>query len=326
MKISSLGEDRLIRRMARGIRTGRSAEAPGEVSSGRSGGVVRGIGDDCAVLSCGPGGRLRRGTRLLLFASDMIVEGVHFRRGARPEAIGWKALAVNVSDVAAMGGLPRHAVISVGLPKETEVSFVDGVYRGLRRCAARFGVNLVGGDTVRSPMVVLDVAILGEVEKNRVVYRSGARPGDALLVTGRLGGAVRSGRHLTFTPRVREARALRSRARIHAMMDLSDGLWVDLGRLCQESGVHAVLEPERIPRRPGCSLKQALTDGEDFELLLAVPAGEAARLARWARGRLRCGLTRIGRVVRRAGKEPVAFAGAAGERGRKVSFRGFEHF
>ncbi|MBI3322892.1 MAG: thiamine-monophosphate kinase [Candidatus Omnitrophica bacterium] len=297
--------------MARGIRLDRS--------------VLRGIGDDCAVLAGTPAaGRGRQG-RLLLFASDMLVEGVHFRRGARPDAIGWKALAVNVSDVAAMGGLPRHAVVSIGLPRGTPVSFVDGVYRGLRRCAARFGVNLVGGDTVRSPKVVLDVAILGEVERSRVVYRSGARPGDALLVTGRLGGAVRSGRHLSFTPRVRAARALGERVRIHAMMDLSDGLWVDLGRLCRESRVGAVLELERIPRRPGCSLKQALTDGEDFELLLAVPEGEARRLERWARGRLRCGLTRIGRVVRRAGKGPVALTGAAGRRGR-VSFRGFRHF
>ena len=301
MKISALGEDRLIRRMAWWIRTGR--------------GVLRGIGDDCAVLAGAPSGRH------LLFASDMLVEGVHFRRGARPEGIGWKGLAVNVSDVAAMGGLPRHAVVSIGLPRGTSVSFVDGVYRGLRRCAARFGVNLVGGDTVRSPRVVLDVAILGEVERGRAILRSGARPGDALLVTGRLGGAVRSGRHCTFTPRVREARALAARTRIHAMMDLSDGLWVDLPRMCRASRVHAVLEPERIPRVRGCSLSQALTDGEDFELLLAVPAGEAERLARWARGRLRCGLTRIGRVVRRAGKEPITFAD-----GRKVPLRGFEHF
>lgn len=305
MRISALGEDRLIRRMARGIRTDRS--------------VLRGIGDDCAVLAGSPGGRH------LLFASDMLVEGVHFRRGARAEGIGWKALAVNVSDVAAMGGLPRHAVISIGLPRGTGVSFVDGVYRGLRRCAARFGVNLVGGDTVRSPKIVLDVAILGEVERDRAVLRSGARPGDALMVTGRLGGAVRSGRHLSFTPRAREARALAARTRIHAMMDLSDGLWVDLPRMCRASGVHAVLEPERIPRSRGCSLRQALADGEDFELLLAVPAGEAERLARWARGHLRCGLTRIGRVVRPAGEGPVTFADAGGRR-RKVSFRGFEHF
>lgn len=320
MKISSLGEDRLIRRIARGIRLG-----PG---------VVRGIGDDCAVLAgrpLGDAGTSRQGVKqagrdmLLLFASDMLVEGVHFRRGTRPEAIGWKALAVNVSDVAAMGGVPRHAVISVGLPRDTAVSFVDGVYRGLRRCADRFGVNLVGGDTVRAPRVVLDVAILGEAQRRRVVYRSGARPGDALLVTGRLGGAVRSGRHLTFMPRLREAQALGAQTRIHAMMDLSDGLWTDLGRLCRESRVGAVLEAERIPRSRGCSLKQALTEGEDFELLLAVSPSQAGALLRWARGRLRCGLTRVGWVVRRRGREPVTLVGAGGER-RKMALHGFEHF
>jgi len=312
VKISEWGEDRLIRRITRRIRTDPS--------------VVRGVGDDCAVLT----GRLSAGFgagagRFLLFASDMLVEGVHFRRAARPEQIGWKALAVNVSDVAAMGGLPRYAVVSIGLPRETRGSFVEGVYRGLRRCAARFGVNLVGGDTVRSPKIVVDVAILGEVERGRVVYRKGARPGDVLLVTGRLGGAVRSGRHLTFTPRVREARALAGRGRVHAMMDLSDGLWVDLGRLCRESRVGAVLELGRIPRRPGCSLKQALTDGEDFELLLAVPAREAARLIRWARGRLACGLTRIGRVVKRNSGGPVTCVDA---KGRQVVWRegGFRHF
>lgn len=285
MKVSKLGEDGLIRRVAWEIRAGR--------------GVVRGIGDDCAVLRWGPSTKLGANETYLLFASDMIVEGVHFRRSARPEAIGWKALAVNVSDVAAMGGLPRHAVVSIGLPHGTGVSFVDGLYRGLRRCTARFGVNLVGGDTVRSPKVVLDVAILGEVERDRVIYRSGARLGDALLVTGRLGGAVRSGRHLTFTPRLKEARALTAHANVHAMMDLSDGLALDLGRLCRASGVGAVLEPARVPRNRGCSLKQALTDGEDFELLLAAPAGEAERLLRWARAHLACGLTRIGRIVKK---------------------------
>lgn len=311
MRISALGEDRLIHRMARGIRADRS--------------VLRGIGDDCAVLAARPSIGLGTGGHQLLFASDMIVEGVHFRRGAWAEGIGWKGLAVNVSDVAAMGGIPRHAVVSIGLPRGTNVSFVDGVYRGLRRCAARFGVNLVGGDTVRSPRVVLDVAILGEVERGRAIFRSGARPGDVLLVTGRLGGAVRSGRHLAFTPRVREARALAARTRIHAMMDLSDGLWVDLRRLCRASGMGAVVETARIPRSRGCSLRQALTDGEDFELLLAVPAGEAERLARWARGGLPCGLTRIGRVVKkRPGAPAVTYWD---EHGREIRIKGgFSHF
>ena len=285
MRVSDLGEEGLIRRIARTIRTG-----PG---------VLRGIGDDCAVLK-GPGRMLR------LFASDMLVEGVHFTRKAPGSQVGWKALAVNVSDVAAMGGLPRQAVVSIGLPRATPVSFVDGLYRGLRRCAGAYGVDLVGGDTARAPAVVVDVAILGEVEKERVVYRSGARPGDTLLVTGRLGGSLRSGRHLRFRPRVKEARALTARAKLHAMMDLSDGLGSDLLKLCEASGVSAVLEKGRIPRNPGCSPDQALNDGEDFELLIAAAPAQAEKLLRSG---LRCGLRRIGAVVPKRGRLPGSFGG-----------------
>lgn len=301
LKVSQLGEKGLIRRLARGARAGRSVRV--------------GIGDDCAVLSAG-------GRKYTLFASDMLVEGVHFTPAAPAEAVGWKALAVNVSDVAAMGGLPRWAVVSLGLPRTTPVSYVDRLYRGLRRCGGAFGVEIVGGDTVRSPRVVVDVAILGAVEKGRLVLRSGARVGDVLLVTGRLGGAVRTGRHLSFRPRLREARALGGRARLHAMIDLSDGLLSDLGQICAASRVGAVLEAERIPCSPGASLRQALTEGEDFELLIAAGVRESDRLVHWARRRLLCRLTRIGRVVHRG-------RGMVVERNGKrlrVAMKGFRHF
>ncbi len=301
--VSELGEIGLIRRVARSIRTDRR--------------VLQGIGDDCAVLAP-PGNRL-------LFASDMLVEGVHFLKTADPASIGWKALAVNVSDVAAMGGLSRHAVISLGLPRNTPAAFVDGLYRGLRRCSGRFGVNLVGGDTNCSARIVIDVAILGEVEKDRLVLRSGARPGDHLLVTGRLGGAVRSGRHLTFTPRLREARAIGARAKIRAMIDLSDGLGPDLERLCQSSGVGAVVEGALIPKHRGCSLAQALTDGEDFELLMAVAPGQADRLLSGARQNLACGLTRIGRIVSRRETKGIRLIVPRGMK-PPASLAGFQHF
>ena len=304
MKLSQLGENGLIRWITRQIKTDRS--------------VVRGIGDDCAVL---------RGTgrNLQLFACDMLVEGVHFHRRDPAGAVGWKALAVNVSDIAAMGGLPRHAVVSLGLPRQIPVSFADGLYRGLRRCAKRYGVNLVGGDTVRAAQVVIDVAILGEVEKGRVVYRAGARVGDALLVTGRLGGSLRSGRHLRFSPRVREARALTAQARLHAMMDLSDGLRQDLPRICQASGVGAVLEATKIPRHAGCSIAQALTDGEDFELLIAAAGKDADRLLPWAKRNLPCGLHRIGTVV---AAKPHSVVTLVAPKGTKIpsSLAGFQHF
>ena len=304
MRLRDLGEEGLIRRIARSIRTG-----PG---------VVRGIGDDCAVLK-GAGRMLR------LFACDMLVEGVHFTRAAPAEAVGWKALAVNVSDVAAMGGLPRQAVVSLGLPRSTGVLFVDRLYRGLRRCAAAHGVDLVGGDTGRAPAAVIGVAILGEVEKERVVYRTGARPGDTLLVTGRLGGSLRSGRHLRFRPRLKEARALTARAKLRAMMDLSDGLGPDLLKLCEASGVSAVIEAARVPRHPGCSLEQALNEGEDFELLIAAAPRDAERLLRWAARGLRCGLRRIGTVVPQRGRPAVALAAPRGMPLPR-SLVGFRHF
>ena len=306
MNLSNLGEEGLIRRITRTVRTGPS--------------VVKGIGDDCAVLE----GFDRR---LKLFASDLLVEGVHFTKDSPGIQVGWKALAVNVSDLAAMGGgaPPRQAVISLGLPRATPISFVDGLYRGLRRCAKMFDVDLVGGDTVRAPVTVVNVAILGEANKGSVVYRSGARPGDALLVTGRLGGSLKSGRHLRFRPRLREAQALTARAKLHAMMDLSDGLGPDLLKMCEASGVSAVLESARIPRSAGCSLDQALNDGEDFELLIAVTPRDARRLTRSPGRDLRCGLRRIGTVVAKKGKPAVTLITPPGLRVPRA-LAGFRHF
>ena len=306
MKLSDLGEEGLIRRIALTVRTGPS--------------VVKGIGDDCAVLE-------GFGRRLKLFASDLLVEGVHFTRDAPGTQVGWKALAVNVSDLAAMGGgvPPRQAVISLGLPRATPVSFVDGLYRGLRRCAKMFDVDLVGGDTARAPVIVVNVTILGEADRGSVVYRSGARPGDELLVTGRLGGSLKSGRHLRFRPRLREAQALAARAKLHAMMDLSDGLGLDLLKMCEASGVSAVLESVRIPRGAGCSLDQALNDGEDFELLIAVAPRDAGRLTRSLGRDLRCGLRRIGTVVAKKGKPVVTLITPPGLRAPQ-SLAGFRHF
>jgi thiamine-monophosphate kinase len=281
---------------------------------------VKGIGDDCAVLK-GSGRRLR------LFASDLLVEGVHFTRDTPGTQVGWKALAVNVSDLAAMGGgtPPRQAVISLGLPRATPVSFVDGLYRGLRRCAKLFDVDLVGGDTSRAPVAVVDVAISGEIDKENVVYRSGARPGDELLVTGRLGGSLKSGRHLRFRPRLREAQALTAHSKLHAMMDLSDGLGPDLLKMCEASGVSAVLEAARIPRSAGCSLDQALNDGEDFELLIAAAPRDAEKLTRSMGRNLRCGLRRIGTVVAKKGKPSVTLITPRGMPAPRV-ITGFQHF
>ena len=277
ISVHAIGEVSLIARMRRHL--------------GRASSVIAGIGDDAAVLRTPAG-------RRLLFASDMLVEGVHFRRRLVPAPwIGWKALACNVSDIAAMGGVPWWAVVSLGIPPATSVRFVDGLYAGLERCARRFHLSVVGGDTVRAPQVVVDVAILGTVEPKYLTLRSGAQAGDVLFVTGRLGGSYRSGQQARFVPRLREAQALVRRVRIHAMMDLSDGLASDLWQMSRASRVTLRVEASRIPiSRAARTLRHALMDGEDFELLFAVGPHEAKRVPN------RLGstpVTRIGRVVGR---------------------------
>ena len=275
--VRSLGEVGLIARLARRL------HEPASVHTA--------IGDDAAVLR-GPGGTL------WLFACDMLVENTHFRRGRLPaEWIGWKALACNVSDIAAMGGRPHWAVVSLGLPPATPVRFVDEVYRGLERCAKRFGVAIVGGDTTRAPQVVMDVAILGTVIPRHLTLRSGARPGDAVFVTGRLGGSYRSGRHARFSPRLAEAQRLVRTVKVHAMMDFSDGLASDLWQMSRASRAQFQVEAARIPvARAARSVYHALMDGEDFELLFTVGPRDASRVPRRLGA---CPVTRIGAVTGR---------------------------
>lgn len=258
MDIGALGEIGLIKRITKSVRLDRS--------------VVKGIGDDAAVI------KWTRG-RYLLFTCDMLVEDVHFRRkAATPFQIGWKALGRNLSDIAAMGGVGRYALVSAGLDPRSPVSFADGIWKGLSAMARRFNVNLVGGDTVRSEKIVIDVSLIGEVEKNNLVLRSGARKGDLILVTGSLGGSIR-GRHLAFVPRVAEARRLVRNFRINSMIDISDGLALDLRRILDASRVGARIHEALVPLSKAAGpFKKALTDGEDFELLFTMCAKEAKRL------------------------------------------------
>jgi len=218
------------------IRAIRAAAAAGE-------GVVVGIGDDCAVL---------RGDADsdILLTTDLLLEGRHFRADAAPEDIGWKSLAVSVSDIAAMGGRPRHAVVAVALRREHTGEFADRLTRGLLDCAARYDCALVGGDTnaTEGPLVVC-VTLTGTVPRGGAVLRSGARPGDAICVTGALGGSL-AGRHLRPVPRVAEAAALVAGGAVHAMIDVSDGLSSDLGHIARESGVAAEVWADRVPVHP----------------------------------------------------------------------------
>ncbi len=273
--LQALGEFGLIDRLTRRVHVDRS--------------VVRGIGDDAAAI-------IPDADRYLLLSTDMLVDGTHFRWGTHPAyGIGWKALACGVSDIAAMGGTPRHAAVSVGIPPRTPVKPLEQLYRGLQAVAKRFRVNLVGGDTVRAWRLVIDVAILGSVEPKHLVLRSGAAPGDRVFVTGRLGGSYPSGRHLRFEPRLREAHWLVTHHKPSAMMDLSDGLASDLAQLAKHSHVGFLIEEHRLPIAPSAKTAQhALMDGEDFELLLTVPSRGAAALP------ARIGttsLTEIGRVM-----------------------------
>jgi len=310
--LHALGEFGLIERFRRRLRSTSTVEV--------------GIGDDAAVLRLPAPARGRQvggpSTSRWLLASDMLVEGVHFRRRDTPAPwIGWKALACNISDIAAMGGLPRWAVVSLGLPRTIPVSFVDQLYVGLGRCARTFKMAIVGGDTVRAPQVIIDVAILGSVDRQHVTLRRGARVGDRLFVTGRLGGSYRSGRHARFMPRVREAQFLVRRLRVHAMMDLSDGLASDLWQMSRASGVTLRVEAARIPVAPAArTLQHALMDGEDFELLFAVAPRDARRVPHRIGTTL---VTPIGRVTRRGvGVELISNTGKSAP----LMPTGFRHF
>jgi thiamine-monophosphate kinase len=245
--------------------------------------VVLGIGDDCAILKGTAGAEL-------LITTDMLMDGRHFRLGQDgPEAVGSKALGVNLSDIAAMAGVPIAAVAAVALPRANAVGVAQGLHAGMLVMAERFGVALVGGDTNAwdGPLVV-SVTVLGEATARGAVRRSGARPGDAILVTGPLGGSL-LGRHLRPQPRVAEALALHEAAPLHALIDLSDGLSSDLAHILEESGgLGAVLDAEAIPIHPDAraqscqdgraALEHALHDGEDFELCVVVAPHDADRL------------------------------------------------
>jgi len=310
-RVSDLGEFGLIAR----LREQTTASAR----------VVEGIGDDAAVLEAPEGGRL------LLFACDTIAEGVHFVADDPPKLVGRKALACNLSDIAAMGGVPRAATLSLGCAPETPVETVDAIWAGMRALGGEFDVDLVGGDMHRSGGgLVLSVAIVGEVERELCVLRRGATPGDFVVVTGPLGGS-RAGRHLTFTPRVREGRWLAEHRLVSAMIDLSDGLASDLRRLCEASGVGAELEAARIPISDAAAaessaertaLERALFDGEDFELLATIPPERVDEAATEYFAAFGEQLYVLGRIAAEPDVILIDHVGTA----QKVSPRGFDHF
>jgi len=277
MRIKDIGEIGLIRHIAKDLRIDRS--------------VIEGIGDDTAVIKWTK-------DKDLLFTCDMLIEDVHFKRGkATPFQIGWKALGRNISDIAAMGGVPKYALVSLALNPKLGVSFVDGIYKGMKALANKFKMNIVGGDTCRSEKIHIDVSLIGEVEKRNLVTRSGARKGDVIFVTGSIGGSIK-GRHLNFTPRIEEAHKLVKDFKLSSMIDISDGLILDLWRILDASKVGAKIYENAIPvSKDADSFEKAIHDGEDFELLFTMSVKEARAFLKKAFAKMRTPVTLIGEIV-----------------------------
>jgi thiamine-monophosphate kinase len=267
--------------------------------------VLVGAGDDCAVLDLGVP------EKLILFKTDAVVEGVHFTRETPPEKIGRKALARCLSDIAAMAGTPTAALVTIALPKEFDADFIAQIYVGLNSLAKKLGVAIVGGETTTNPeRILISIALLGTVPRGRQILRSGAKVGDAIFVTGELGGSL-AGKHLEFEPRLAEARWLAEHFSIHALMDLSDGLAGDLRHILRASNVGAELLKPAIPisraAKAGASraistskpaFAAALTDGEDFELLFTVAAKDAVKLLdAWKKKFPKLKLSCVGKIV-----------------------------
>lgn len=302
--------------------------------------VVVGVGDDCAVLDLG------HPQKWFLFKTDAVVEGIHFTPETAPEKIGRKAMARCLSDIAAMAGRPTHALVTMALPRSFDAARVEAVFAGLKEIAAQHDTALVGGETTTCPeRMLISIALFGEVERGKAVLRSGAKAGDAIFVTGELGGSL-AGKHLDFEPRLAEASWLASHFEIHAMLDLSDGLAGDLPHILKASNVGAELLSKAIPisraaklqarqpvaagpagavgetRKAKSPLEAALTDGEDFELLFTVAAKDAVPLLdQWKKQYPKLRLSCIGRVTAEPGLKIRDAKGL-----KPVEAHGYVHF
>lgn len=330
MKLSDIGEFRVISSIRSDLKDFQKE-------------VIVGIGDDTAAIKVS-------GEKLLLFTSDSLVEDVHFKWDyTSPFQVGWKALVVNISDVAAVGGNPTHCLVSLALPSDTERNLVREVYRGLKKAASEYRVGIVGGDTVRAPSFIITVSLLGEVKRENIVLRSGAKPGDLIYVTGQLGSSgaglaclkapswevkpkIRQfliEKHLMLSPRLVEGQKIASSQIATSMIDLSDGLASDLHRLAEESKVGAVLWEDEFPtalatgqlaKVMGKSLLEwILYGGEDYELLFAVPPNKKEKLKQT----LGFPHTLIGEIVDR--DQGIYLKKRGGNR-TKIEDRGYNHF
>jgi thiamine-monophosphate kinase len=290
--------------------------------------VLAGAGDDCAVLDFG------LPEKLFLFKTDAIVEGFHFTRETPPEKIGRKALARCLSDIAAMAGTPNAALVTIALPENFDAEFVAKIYDGLNALAEKFGVAIVGGETTTNPeRILISIALLGTVARGKQILRSGAKIGDAIFVTGELGGSLTE-KHLEFEPRIAEASWLAENFPVHAMIDLSDGLAGDLRHILNASKIGAELLKTAVPisrdaklaARKNSAAKPAfaaaLTDGEDFELLFTITSKDAIKLLdAWKKKFPKLKLSCVGRIVSGDG---ILIRDKSGS--HKLNAHGYVHF
>jgi thiamine-monophosphate kinase len=281
-------------------------------------GAVLGIGDDAAIVDIPP-------NHSLVFCSDLVAEDTHFTRELHPpDAVGYKAVAANVSDVGAMGGVPMHFVISLAAPGDLELGWLDGFYNGVARACHDFNVSLVGGDSSSAKSIFVDVAMIGRVKTGCAVRRSGAKPGDGIYVTGKLGGSslglrlLRGGvrddpavqRHLYPQPRHTVGAAVAAAA--HSMIDISDGLSTDLSHILTESKVSARIYKDKIPAADGATEADVLHGGEEYELIVTAGSIEGAPF------------TRIGEVIRSTGGNQILLVEGSTE--SVLAPRGWQHF
>jgi thiamine-monophosphate kinase len=294
MKLGALGEDRLLDQLLFHLPPRRGRK------------VFVGAGDDCALVE------MPRSKNYLVLKTDCVVEGVHFVHGTNASDVGWKAMMRALSDFAAASAVPQFALITLIVPHQTSVAWVRELYQGLCRAANRFEVSIVGGETSNTPgPIAVSVSVIGFVERKRAVSRRGGKPGDDLFVTGWLGGALKQ-KHLKFVPRIAESRWLTKNFSVHAMMDLSDGLGADLPRLARASKVGFNIDLEDVPLGRGAKINDAVSKGEDYELLFAMSRRDRTRLSReWRRRFPKLRLTRIGSLSPKpktaTGKLPLGY-------------------
>jgi len=309
----------------------------------RSEGIIKAIGDDCAVLKSADGSAI-------LLTTDMLVENVHFRcDSTTPFLLGRKSLAVNISDIAAMGGIPKEALVAIAIPEESEIEFLDGLYDGIKSIAAEYDINLLGGDTVSSPKnLVISITLMGEAPEDEILYRSGARVADVIFLTGTVGssaagldiavGKRRFGKkdlllaaHFNPVPHVKAGRIIASSKAANSLIDVSDGVISDLRHICEESGVGAIVEFAKVPvtellreycERYDLHLEElTLHSGEDYVLLGTVPRGSVGTLERALKSH-DCSFFPVGEIVE---EQRIMLKDLKGDI-RELTARGYDHF